>query len=336
MANPDGETAEARAALGSRLKAGAARNWRTIALQGGFIAGVLVLFVLLGELHIYDLPFILRTIGQGMSYAELSLTLTMSSFLLGFAIALPLGLVRAYSPGKLRRKRGQLVDELSYARAKELYGRGKAIRVVGSRKIRKALLAPAYGVTTGYVEAIRGTPFLVQVFIVYYALIFAAPRLRFLGVDLSIWAGLIALTINTAGYQAEVMRGGFQSVGQGQIEAARAMGLKGRQIFAHITLPQSLRLMILPLTNEWIALFKASTILSYITVVELYAWARNIALLGPAVEGFIMLTVYYLVVNVSLSRAITSIEERKRIPGLGTQGPVQAKPRPLFRASEGR
>lgn len=315
-----------------RFRIGFARTWRGAALQLGFIAVVLVLFVALGEAKLYNLGFILRKIGDGVPYAELSLLLTIASFFLGFVIALPLGLIRAYGPGRLKSRKGRVADVLSYQRAKVLYGPGKATRVVGGRKLRKALIAPAYGITSGYVEAIRGTPFLVQAFIVYYAIIFTAPRLYFLGADSSIWAGLIALTVNTAGYQAEVMRGGFQSVGQGQIEAGRAMGLKSRQIFAHITLPQSLRLMILPLTNEWIALFKASTILSYTTVVELYFWARGIALGGHAVEGFIMLTVFYLVINVTLSRAITVIEQRKRIPGLGTQAPQATKPRALLRS----
>ncbi len=332
MATPTPESTEAPKSVGERFRGSVARGWRGATLQAAFLGVVLVLFFALGEAGLYDLGFIGKTIGNGIPYAELSLTLTIASFCLGFLIALPMGLVRAYSPGKLKHRRGQVVDELSYKRAKELYGTGKAIRVVGGRKLRKALLAPAYGFVTGYVEAVRGTPFLVQTFITYYAIIFAAPRLRFLGVDVSIWAGLIALTVNTAGYQAEVMRGGFQSVGQGQIEAARALGLKGRQIFARITLPQSLRLMILPLTNEWIALFKASTILSYITVVELYFWARGIALAGHAIEGFLMFTVYYLVVNVSLSRAITTIEQRTRIPGLGTQLPGEVKPRALLRS----
>ena len=328
MAKLDLDAAAQPGKSSGRLRARLADSWRGAATQLAFIAGVIVLFFALGEAGMYNLAYIDLHIGDGLRFAELSLELTMSSFLLGFAIALPLGLIRAYGPGKLKRKRGAYVDELSYKRAKELYGLGKAIRVVGSRKIRKALVAPAYGAATGYVEAVRGTPFLVQVFLVYYVIIFTAPRFAFLGIDVTIWAGLIALTVNTGGYQAEVMRGGFQSVSQGQIEAARALGLKGRQIFTGITLPQSLRLMILPLTNEWISLFKATTIVSYITVTEVFWWARGIALQGYAIEGFIMLTVYYLVINVSLSRAITMIEEKRRIPGLGTGRIERTRTRP--------
>lgn len=135
------------------------------------------------------------------------------------------------------------------------------------------------------------------------------------------------MTLNTAGYQAEVFRAGFQSVGQGQIEAAKAIGLKGRQIFSRITLPQSLRLIILPLTNEWISLFKASTILSYATIVELFFWARKIAYSGPGIEAFIMLSIFFLAINVPLGRAISYIEHRRRIPGLGTQIREDRRPR---------
>lgn len=109
----------------------------------------------------------------------------------------------------------------------------------------------------------------------------------------------------------------------GQLEAGRSLGLKRLQIFRLITLPQSLRIVTLPLTNEWISTFKTSTLLSYVTVVELYYWARNdVAIhLARPVEAFVMITIFYLVINVTLSRAVTSIERRWRIPGLGSMLP---------------
>ena len=182
---------------------------------------------------------------------------------------------------------------------------------------------PFYGFASGYVTAIRGTPFLVQVFVVYYAFIFAYPRYVLLGVALPFWAGLIALAINTTAYQAEALRGGFQSVERSQIEAARALGLGKVQIFLRITLPQSLRLVTLPLSNEWISTFKTSTILSYITVVELYFWARSdIAYqLARPIEAFVIVAIFYLVINVTVSRTVSYVEKRYRIPGLGSMVP---------------
>jgi ABC-type amino acid transport system permease subunit len=301
------------------LREGIRSNARSIMLVVGLLAGVLVLFVALGLLHVYNLDFVIKNLPSGLGPAATSMVFTNASFVLGLLAAIPLGLIRAYGPGLLRRRKATAASLLPYARAKELYGTGKAIRVVFVQNLRRALVAPAYGFATGFVEAMRGTPFLVQMFIVLSVMLAAAPRLEFLGWTVFYWSGLIALTINTAGYQAEVFRAGFQSVGQGQIEAAKAIGLKGRQVFSRITLPQSTRLIILPLTNEWISLFKASTILSYITIVELFFWARNFALDGQGVEAFIMLSIFFLAINVPLGRAISYIEQRRRIPGLGTQ-----------------
>jgi ABC-type amino acid transport system permease subunit len=170
------------------------------------------------------------------------------------------------------------------------------------------------------VAAVRGTPALVQVFVVYYVFIFSYPRLEILGQPTAYWAGLVALTINTTGYQAEALRGGFQAVESGQLEAARALGMGPFHVFRRITLPQALRLVTLPLSNEWISNFKTSTVLSYITIVELYAWARtSIAYeLGRPVEAFVILAIFYLVINVTLSRAVAYVERRRRIPGLGS------------------
>ena len=215
-----------------------------------------------------------------------SLFLTIASFLIGFGTAIFLGIVRAYGMGKTRNR------------------------------IAFVFYAPV----TGYVHAIRGTPFFVQLWLVFFAIILAAPQLDILGWDVYMWAGLIALSLNTIGYQAEVFRGGFQAVGQGQVEAAKALGLRGPQVFFHITFPQGLRLVTLPLTNEFIALFKASTIVSYISVYELFVWAENLgSRFGHPIEGFLMISLYYLIINVPLGRTVTYLEGRIRIPGLGTQ-----------------
>jgi len=169
----------------------------------------------------------------------------------------------------------------------------------------------------------RGTPFLVQLQIVYFAIIFTVPRLTFLGWDATYLAGFFALLMNTTGYQSEAFRGGFQSVDAGQIEAAKAVGLTRLQVFARVTLPQSMRLVTLPLANEWISNFKTATILSLLGIIELFYWAHiDISFdLGHALEGFVMLTIFYLVINVTVSRVVTYVERVRRIPGLGSPIP---------------
>ena len=284
---------------------------------------VIVLFaafvVVLNLLNVISLTFVLDFWHTGYGPLATSLVLTAASYLFGFFGAMPLGLIRAYGRGVLRRRKGAPPDVVSFARARDLYGTAKAVRVVAGHKLRRGLIAPFYGLSTFYVEAVRGTPFLVQTFLVFYVFLFAFPQVSFLGADVYFLSGLAALTINTLGYQSEVLRAGFQSVGQGQIEAAKAIGLKGRQVFAYITLPQSLRLIVLPLVNEFIALFKASTILSYIAIFELFRWSGDLGQkYGHPIEGFLMISMIYLLINVPLGRAVSFIEQKKRIPGLGT------------------
>lgn len=261
------------------------------------LAVVVAVFLALGYAGAYNLPFIFEYLPSGVDPAIASLELTTISFAIGFVLALPLGVLRAFPP---------------------------AARAMPSPFLRKSRWAlarwPAYGFATGYVAAIRGTPFLVQVFLVYYAVIYSFPRLEILGLGAPFWGGLLALTINTTGYQAEALRGGFQSVDSSQIEAARAIGLTRFQIFRSVTFPQGIRLITLPLTNEWISNFKTSAILSYISFAELFFWSRTYVAyqLARPIEAFVMIAIFYLTINVTLSRVVSYIEARRRIPGLGT------------------
>jgi len=270
----------------------------TAYLYGGVtIAGAVVAFFALGFLGVYHLDLIVQYLPDGVGPAETSLVLTCAAFAVGFVFALPLALLRAYAPAHLRRSKG--LDR------------------------EGVLWAPPYAIASAFVAIIRGTPFLVQMFLLWNVFIFDYPRLVLLGEPTSFWAGLVALTVNTTAYQAEAMRGGFQSVDNGQVEAGRALGLGRVGIFRRIVLPQGLRLVTLPLTNEWISTFKTSTIVGFFNVIELYYWAHNeigIELARP-IEAFVMLTIFYLTINVTLSRASTALERRYRIPGLGSMLP---------------
>lgn len=279
---------------------------------GGFLGAVVLFIILLGAAGILELGFVANNWGTLWGPALTSLELTMASFLLGFALAIPLGVVRAYVPGMFRRgpKPGKAEPDGPVPTGAN--SRGDPSR---GGTVRRALLAPAYGVATGYVEAIRGTPFYVQMWIVFYLISFTAPRLP----NLFFVIGLVTLTLSTVGYQAEVLRAGFQSVGQGQIEAAKSIGMRGRQVFAHITLPQALRLVVLPLTNEWIGLFKISAVLNFISVQELMFQAGELGSnQAHPIEAFLMVAVMYCAILIPLSRILTYIENKKRIPGLGS------------------
>ena len=114
-----------------------------------------------------------------------------------------------------------------------------------------------------FIEVIRGTPLLIQLFIIFYGL----PSL---GVRLTpLWAAVIGLGLNYAAYEAENYRAGIQSVPRGQLDAAMALGLTRAQTIRKIVLPQAVRLVIPPVTNDFIALLKDSSLVSVITMVEL-------------------------------------------------------------------
>ncbi|HEX3953563.1 MAG TPA: amino acid ABC transporter permease [Stellaceae bacterium] len=156
-----------------------------------------------------------------------------------------------------------------------------------------------------YVYFIRGTPALVQIFLVYFAL----PRI---GLELSAFmSGVVALAFNSAGFIAEIVRAGLQSIDAGQSEAALSIGMTGRQSIVYILLPQSLRRITPPLTNEMITVVKTSSLLSVISIFELTRSAQAIiAERFVPFELYFALAFYYLVIITLLSWASEYIERR--------------------------
>src|SRR3989449_343449 len=132
--------------------------------------------------------------------------------------------------------------------------------------------------------------------------------------------GIIALAINTGGYQAEIFRAGLQTVHSGQIEAARAIGFSRLKAMRYVILPQALRLIIPPLTNEYIGLFKASTFLFVLGVqTEISYIAQHEGFAGDVFEIFAIVTAIFLAITVTLSFVVQALERRFRIPGLGIE-----------------
>jgi polar amino acid transport system permease protein len=156
-----------------------------------------------------------------------------------------------------------------------------------------------------YVYFVRGTPALVQIFLIYFAL----PRI---GLELtSFWSGVVALAFNSAGFIAEIVRAGLQSIDAGQTEAALSIGMTNRQSIMFILLPQSLRRITPPLTNEVITLVKSSSLLSVISVTELTRSAQVIiAERFVPFELYAELAVFYLVIISVLSWFSEFVEKR--------------------------
>ncbi len=165
-----------------------------------------------------------------------------------------------------------------------------------------------------YVFFFRGTPLLVQLFLVYYGLgQFEAVRESVLWPVLRepYWCAIIALTLNTAGYVAEIWRGAILAVPTGEIEAARACGMSRALAYRRVILPRAFRIALPAYGNEIILLLKGSALASTITLLELTGMARTIiARTYMPVEIFVAAGVIYLLLTFLFTRAFRRLEQR--------------------------
>lgn len=167
------------------------------------------------------------------------------------------------------------------------------------------VVAPLRWVLYLYIELIRGTPFMIQLFILYYG----GP---YLGLVLSpVQAGIISFIIYGSPYFAEIFRSGFNAVPKGQIEAARCVGLSEVTIMRRIILPQMLVPITPPLTNFFIILTKETAILSVVTVPELlYETQTMAAETFTYVEPFLVLSLFYWLMVIATSWLGGRVETR--------------------------
>jgi His/Glu/Gln/Arg/opine family amino acid ABC transporter permease subunit len=164
---------------------------------------------------------------------------------------------------------------------------------------------PLQFVMKGYVYFMRGTPLLVQIYIVYFLL----PKV---GVTLSpYWTGVVALSAHTAAYIAEITRSAIGSIPPGQAEAAISVGMTRLQTLAIVQLPQAAKRMVPPITNEMASTIKNTSLLSVIAVFELTK-AGNIIIQRDFIlfETFFVVALYYLVIVQSVTALANLLEKR--------------------------
>lgn len=165
-----------------------------------------------------------------------------------------------------------------------------------------------------YVFVFRGTPLLVQIFLIYYGLgQFPAIRHSIFWPFLRepYWCAVLALTLNTAAYASEIIRGGLLSVPHGQVEAARACGMHRIMLFRRIVLPLAIRQALPGYGNEMISMVKATSLASIITLMEVTGVAAKIiSETYRAIEVFVVSGAIYLVINFALTRLIQLAEYR--------------------------
>lgn len=165
-----------------------------------------------------------------------------------------------------------------------------------------------------YIDIIRGTPLLVQVFILYYGLTgwlkFQWPALG--GFTSAFVAGVVTLSVNAGAYMAEIIRGGIEAVDKGQMEAARSLGLPYKKAMSKVILPQAFRMMLPSIINQFIITLKDTSLISVIGPRELTQNGKILAANGSAKVMAIWLVValFYLVVCTVLSK-VAKLVERK-------------------------
>lgn len=172
-------------------------------------------------------------------------------------------------------------------------------RVYGSPWVRLAF--------TAYVELTRGTPILLQLFVLYYG-IAAAIRLP------AFIAALLGLALNYAAYESEIYRSALESIPRGQLEAARTLGLSERQVLRLVRGPQALRLALAPMTNDFVAMLKDSSLVSVLTVIELTKQTQIFATnLGSWVIPGALCAALYLCMSLPVSALARRMERRWRV-----------------------
>jgi polar amino acid transport system permease protein len=162
----------------------------------------------------------------------------------------------------------------------------------------------AHNLATTYIELIRGTPLLVQIFIFYF----------FIGTVLELspyTAGIAALAVFTGAYVAEIIRGGIEAVPRGQMEAARSLGMSYPQAMRYVILPQALKKTLPPLAGQFISLVKDSSLVSVIAITDLSKAGREVvSSTFSAFEVWFTVALMYLALTGSLSLLVRRLERR--------------------------
>ena len=179
---------------------------------------------------------------------------------------------------------------------------------LGLTLLRRSNFKPISFIATAYVEFVRGTPLLVQIYIIYIGF----PKL--IGIDMpDMTVGAVALALNSAAYISEIIRAGIDAVDKGQMEAARSLGMNQRLAMFNVVIPQAFKNILPALGNEFVSVIKESSMVSVIGVAELMYNAgvvRGNTALG--LEPVIVAAVIYFILTFTMTRALGYVERRMK------------------------
>ena len=155
-----------------------------------------------------------------------------------------------------------------------------------------------------YVNIIRGTPAFLQIYIAFFGLPLAGVK-----VDDYV-LGVIVMAMNSSAYLCEIFRAGIQSIPKGQNEAARSLGMNAFQTLLYVMIPQTFRNVLPTLTSEFILLYKDTSLLAAVGVVEIVMNARTIVATTGSITPYVVAALFYLVITLPLARLVSGLEAR--------------------------
>ncbi len=188
---------------------------------------------------------------------------------------------------------------------------------LGKLSRNRVIGAPLRFLASAYIEFFRGTPLMVQIFIIFYGLPMMGiqmPKADWISPDFNrYFAGILALSINSAAYVAEIIRSGIQAVDTGQMEAARSLGMRHSLAMTKIVLPQAVRNILPALGNEFVVVVKESSMVSLIGIAEIMRSSDIIrANTYIQFEPLIFIAIMYFIITFTLSKLVGRVERRMR------------------------
>lgn len=254
---------------------GIARQWNASSITGMLVMALWLIIgvgIILFLVAEWDPEKIDRYGPRYLSGLQVTLTLVTVSVLLGALVSIPV-----------------------------TYGRMSSNRLLSS-------------IAYGYVYFFRGTPLIAQLFLIYYGLGEFRPQLESIG----LWGffrepwncAILAFTLNTAAYQAEILRGALQSVPRGQFEGGQALGLHRLTIYRKIIIPQAMIVALRPYGNEIILMVKGSAIVAIITVFDLFGETRRAYSRTFDFQTYIWAAIFYLIIVEALRNLWNVLERR--------------------------
>ena len=169
-------------------------------------------------------------------------------------------------------------------------------------RMAKHRIFRAIGAT--YINIVRGTPLFLQIYIAFFALPLMGIKMD------SFVIGSIVLILNSSAYLAEIFRAGIQSISKGQFEASRSLGMNGAQTMIFVIIPQTVRRVIPTMTSEFILMYKDTSLLAAVGVMEIMMYSKTITAATGNVTPYIVAAAFYLIVTIPLTKLINTMESR--------------------------